>query len=201
MKLTDKQCKNAPPMEPPSKAPRKLADGHGLYLWVMPNGAKYWRFKYKIEGKERIVSLGVYPEISLKQAREKRAELRHMRHEGLDPMQEQKKQKAVAAQNSANTFEAVARDWYANRKHIWKLRYADEVLKRLEEDIFPYIGSMPIRDIDQVLLLEVIRKIEKRGAVDLAKRQLQKCGEIFRFAIAEGKADRDITYKMHEALI
>ena len=200
MKLTDKQCKNASPMEAPSKSPRKLADGHGLYLWVMPSGSKYWRFKYRTNGKEQIVSLGVYPEISLKDARGKRADLRKMLSDGIDPRQHEKKQKVQAAQDSANTFEAVARDWYDNRKDRWRPRYAEEVLTRLENDIFPEIGTLLIKEIEPPLLLHVIRKIETRGAHELAKRQLQKCGEIFRFAIAEGRAVRDPSQDIKEAL-
>lgn len=191
MKLNDKLCKNAQPFPPPSKSPRKLADGHGLYLWVMPNGAKYWRFKYKVKGKEKIVAIGVYPEISLKEAREKRAELRRMRSDGFDPILELKKQKVSAAQDLENSFEAVAMEWYDNRKDIWTPRYAKEIIVRLKNDIFPEIGSLPIKEIEPPMLLEVIRKIERRGAYDLAKRQLQKCGEIFRYAIACGKATRD----------
>lgn len=200
MKLNDKICKNASPLDPPSKSPRKLADGHGLYLWVMPNGAKYWRFKYKVEGKEQVVSIGVYPERSLKEARDERAKLRKMRHDGLDPRQEQKKQKAVAVQNASNTFEAVALEWYENRKDQWRPRYADEVITRLKNDIFPEIGSFPIEEIEPPMLLQVIRKIENRGAHDLAKRQLQKCGEVFRYAIACGKATRDPSQDIKEAL-
>ncbi len=138
--------------------------------------------------------------MTLAEAREKKRLARKLLDKGIDPSLERKKNQAIAQENAANTFEAVARAWYENRKDIWKPRYADEVLKRLEEDIFPYIGMLPIKEIEQPLLLEVIRKIEKRGAVDLARRQLQKCGEIFRYGLAEGKVDRDITYKMHKAL-
>lgn len=200
MPLTDKACKAAKPNPLPSKTPKKLADGEGLYLFVMPNGAKYWRLLYRFHGKQKTYALGVYPEVTLKEAREKKYKVRKMLAQGLDPSIERKKEKTLALKSAANTFEAVARDWYENRKHIWKQRYADEVLKRLECDIFPYIGSIPITEIDSALLIEVIRKIEKRGATDLAKRQLQKCGEIFRFAISEGKLRKDISFGMHEGL-
>ncbi len=200
MKLTELTCKNAKPFDPPSKSPRKLADGHGLYLWVMPSGAKYWRYKYKKQGKEQIVAIGVYPEVSLKAARNKRAEYRKMRSDGLDPVQVIKKSKVTAEVSAANTFEKIALEWYENRKGIWKPRYADDVIKRLKEDIFPFIGAMPIKEIEPPILLEVIRKIEKRGAIDLAKRQLQKSGEIFRYAIATGRATRDPSQDIKEAL-
>ncbi|MBL1147365.1 MAG: integrase arm-type DNA-binding domain-containing protein [Pseudomonadota bacterium] len=206
MKLTDNQCKNAKPMEPPSKAPRKLADGQGLYLWVMPNGAKYWRYTYRVpssqEGqkKQKTLALGVYPEISLKEARDKKLEARKLVSEGKDPALERKKTNIMANQNAANTFEVIAREWYENRKSRWRPRYAEEVLKRLEDDILPHLGGYPIKEIEPPLLLEVIRKIENRGAYDLARRQLQKCGEIFRYAIACGKTVRDPSPDIKEAL-
>ena len=200
MKLNEIKCKNAKPLDPPSKAPRKLADGHGLYLWVMPNGAKYWRFTYRSSGKQKTLALGVYPEISLKEAREKRTEARKLVSEKKDPMLERKKINILRQNNTENNFEAVAMDWYENRKHRWRPRYADEVLIRLQNDIFSEIGHYPIREIEPPLLLNTIRKIENRGAHELAKRQLQKCGEIFRFAIAEGKATRDPSQDIKEAL-
>ena len=175
-----------------------------MYLEVMPNGSKYWRLKYRIKTKEKLIekrlALGIYPEISLKQARERRDEARRLIHEGRDPSLEKKKQKAMIETGRSHTFEAVARDWYDNRKDQWKPRYAAEIIKRLEDDIFPQIGAYPIKDIEPPLLLQTIRSIEARGAHDLAKRQLQKCGEIFRYAISEGKAIRDPSYRLAEAL-
>ena len=114
MKLADTKCKNAKPFEPPSKPPRKLADGHGLYLWVMPNGAKYWRFTYRVDGKQKTQAFGVYPEISLKEAREKRSEARKIIANGKDPALEKKKEKALYQQNNTNTFEVIALEWYEN---------------------------------------------------------------------------------------
>ncbi|MDD9920536.1 MAG: tyrosine-type recombinase/integrase [Alphaproteobacteria bacterium] len=200
MKLNDTKCKNAKPLDPPSKSPRKLSDGMGLYLYVMPNGAKYWRFIYRFNGKQKLLAMGVYPEITLKEAREKCLKLRRMVIDGKDPALEQKKQKAMAIIDNNNTFEAVARDWYDYRKDQWRPKYADDVIKRLETDIFPHIGDIPIKEIEPPLLLQVVRKVEKRGAHELARRQLQKCGEIFRFAIAEGRAVRDPSADIKEAL-
>lgn len=200
MKLNDIKCKNAQHPDPTSKAPQKLADGHGLYLYVMPNGAKYWRFIYRFGGKQKLQALGVYPEMSLKEARNQRAISRKMVSEGRDPLLEKKKLKAMAVQDNANTFKVVAEEWYENRKDRWKPRYADEVIKRLKEDIFPQIGDLPIKEIEPPLILQTVRKIENRGAYDLAKRQLQKCGEIFRYAIATGRLNNDPTYRMSEAL-
>lgn len=200
MKLTNTACKNAKPFDPPSKSPRKLADGHGLYLFVMPNGSKYWRFIYRFNGKQKTQAFGVYPEVSLKAARDKRTDARKLLDEGKDPSMEKKKQKVLYQQNNTNTFEVIAREWYENRKDSWKPRYANEVIKRLEEDIFPEIGVYPIKEIEPPLLLQAIRKIENRGAVDLAKRQLQKCGEVFRYAIATGRGVRDPSADIGDAL-
>ena len=184
MKLTEIACKNAKHTNPKSKAPLKLSDGYGLSLWVYPNGSKYWRLAYRFNDKQKTLALGVYPEISLKQARMKRVDAnKELIKEGKDPSLEKKKEKAMAVENNANTFEVIAREWYDNRKDIWKPRYAVEVIKRLEEDIFPEIGAYPIKEIEPPLLLQVIRKIERRGAFDLAKRQNQKCGEIFRYGV------------------
>jgi len=200
MKLNDTQCKNAKPFDPPSKAPRKLADGHGLYLWVMPNGAKYWRFTYRILGEQKTQAFGVYPEVSLKDARDKRSEARKLVSDGIDPSQERKKKKALSQENADNTFEAIAIEWYEVNKSKWSERYADGVMTRLVNDIFPEIGCYPITEIEPPLLLQVIRKIENRKAHELARRQLQKCGEIFRYAIACGKCVRDPSSDIKEAL-
>ena len=200
MKLTEIACKNAKHTNPKSKAPLKLSDGYGLSLWVYPNGSKYWRLAYRFDGKQKTLALGVYPDISLKKARMKRVDAKELIQEGKDPSLEKKKEKAMAVENNANTFEVVAREWYDNRKDIWKPRYSAEVIKRLEEDIFPEIGAYPIREIEPPLLLQAIRKIERRGAYDLAKRQNQKCGEIFRYAIATGRANRDPSNDIKEAL-
>ena len=200
MKLNDTKCKNAKPFAPPSKSPRKLADGEGLYLWVMPNGKKYWRLKYKILGKPKELALGVYPEVTLKEARNKKMAARKLLAEGKDPSLEKKRQKALSQQKAINTFETIAREWYENRKNRWSQRYAEGVITRLENDVFPEIGGYPITDIEPPILLQTIRKIEKRKAHELARRQLQKCGEIFRYAIACGKAVRDPSADIKEAL-
>ena len=200
MKLSDIQCKSAKSKE----KPYKIGDGGGMYLEVMPNGSKYWRLKYRVKAdgkwKEKRLAIGVYPEITLKQARERRDEARRLLDEGRDPSFEKKRQQAMAEKNRENTFKALALEWYENRKDRWRPRYAAEVIIRLENDIFPQLGDYPITEIEPPLLLRVIRSIENRGAHELAKRQLQKCGEIFRYAIAVGKADRDPSNDIKEAL-
>ncbi len=200
MKLNDTKCRNAQPFDPPSKTPRKLGDGHGLFLWVMPNGAKYWRLSYRINGKQKTQALGVYPEVSLKEARDKRAEARKILSEGKDPVLEQKKKKVLYQQKNTNTFEAIAREWYDTNKPKWSARYAEGVMKRLEDYVFPEIGSYPITEIEPPILLQAIKKIENRPAIEIAKRQLQKCGEIFRYAIATGRAIRDPSSDIKDAL-
>lgn len=191
MKLSELACKNAKHKNPNSKAPMKLSDGEGLSLWVMPNGAKYWRFAYRFGRKQKSLAIGVYPETSLKEARMARFKAREDVDEGKDPNLEKKKKKVMVELGNANTFKTIAYEWYENRKHMWQAKYAVDIITRLEADIFPEIGDYPIKDIEPPLLLHSIRKIEKRGATDLAKRQLQKCGEVFRYAIATGMATRD----------
>lgn len=145
-------------------------------------------------------AIGVYPEVSLKDARDKRAISRKMVAEGKSPALEKKKEKAMAKQDHANTFKLIALEWHKNRQHIWQKKYATDIMTRLEMDIFPEIGDYPITEIEPPLLLQTIRKIEKRGAVDLSKRQLQKGGEIFRYAIATGRAMRDPSRDIGDAL-
>lgn len=208
MKLTALLVKNAKGGKHPLKPDEdytnrdyKLFDGEGLFLLVKKNGNKHWRLKYRFLGKEKLLALGAYPLLSLQGAREAKLEAKRLIVGGIDPVAHKKSSKADAVRNVQNTFHIIAMEWYENRKDIWKRRYAQEVLKRLEEDIFPHLGKMPIKDIEPPLLLEVIRKIERRGALELAKRQLQKCGEIFRYAIATGRATRDPSNDIKEALM
>ncbi|PCI96922.1 MAG: hypothetical protein COB14_09590 [Alphaproteobacteria bacterium] len=137
MKLTDIKCKSAAPKE----KPYKLADGGGMFLDVRPNGSKYWRLKYRLHGKEKLLSLGVYPEVSLAKAREKRKNARDLIAGGIDPSLDKQKKKTLDKDKSQNTFEAVAREWYENRKSRWSERYAVGVITRLENDIFPEVGD------------------------------------------------------------
>jgi len=196
MKLKDSECKNAK-----GKAkPYKLGDGKGLYLEVTPKGAKYWRLKYRMGDKEKRLSIGVYPAIKLKEARQAMLEAKELIALGIDPSLDKQKKKALSKTSNANTFEAVAREWYENRKSRWTDNYAKNVIDRLEKDIFPHLGAYPISEIDAPFILTVIRKIENRGAVEVAKRQLQKCGEIFQYAIATGKIKQDPTYSLTKAL-
>lgn len=193
--LTDPKCKNAKPKE---KA-YKLADEKSLYLEVMPNGAKYWRMKYRYGGKEKRMAFGVYPEIGLKDARTKRDDARKLLSDGIDPNENRKAMKAAQIAD-AETFEVVAREWFANNAAGWVENHGNRIIRRLERDIFPWLGNAPIRDLDAPKLLGALRRIQERGAVETAHRALQNCGQIFRYAIATGRAERDISADLKGAL-
>jgi len=178
----------------------KLADGEGMHLLVHPNGGKYWRLRYKINGKEKTLALGTYPTISLSEARDKRFDAKKQIANGLDPSGEKKQKKLQQYINAENSFENVAREWYQKNYAKWKPRHANYILKRLEADIFPVIGSRSIGEIKTPELLATIQKIEKRGALDIAKRALQTSGQVFRYAIATGRAENDISANLKGAL-
>ena len=179
----------------------KLADGGGLYLEVMPTGAKLWRMKFKqANGKESRLAFGAYDEVSLADARAKRDAARKQLAVGVDPAQARRIQKQYKATLAANTFEAVAREWHANKLDSWQEHTATNILHRLEVDVFPLIGRHPIAEIKAPVMLDVLRQIEKRGALDMAKRQGQVCGQIFRYAIASGKAENDPLPSLRGAL-
>ncbi len=186
--LTDKDCKNAKFTPNPEKgAGNKLFDGGGLFLHLMPTGSKIWRLKYrKPNGREALLTYGPYPHVTLPHARAKREESRHIIREGKDPALEADKAKSQASLLAKNTFEKVARDWFNNYKDGWVPRHAQNILNRLENDIFPVIGHLPITSIDNPTVLEAVRKIEARGARDIAKRITQYCCQIFNYAIGCG---------------
>ncbi|MDR3424788.1 MAG: integrase arm-type DNA-binding domain-containing protein [Alphaproteobacteria bacterium] len=196
MPLTDKECRSA---KGGSKN-YKLYDSNGLHMVVSPNGSRYWRYKYNYLGKEKKLSFGVYPEVSLAEAREKRDEARKMLAEGIDPSERKKDQKRCAVLNIATTFELVAREWHENQKGAWGDRHGENILRRMEVDIFPEIGSRPVRDVTAPELLAMIRKIEKRGALELARRATQMCGQVFRYAIVTGRAERNPAADLKGAL-
>ena len=188
MPLTDTKARTAKPKE---KAYR-LADSGGLYLEVMSNGSKYWRWKYRFDGKEKRLALGVYPQVTLAVARSKRIDQQKiLKEQGSDPLQQRREAKLTARIRAGHTFEAIAREWWNHWKGVRSRRHADYVLRRLEIDIFPSLGGKPIEDISAPRIIAVIRTIEKRGALDIAKRALQTCGQIFRYAVAHGICERN----------
>ena len=196
MPLTDTAIRKARP----DKKARKMFDGGGLYLEVAPSGGKWWRLKYRFAGKEKRLSLGVYPDVSLKEARERREQARKLLANEIDPSEHRKSSKASLTESAANTFEVIAREWYAKKAPGWAENHANRILRRLERDIFPWIGGKAIVEITAPKLLEVIHLIEQRGAVETAHRALSNCGQIFRYAIATGRAERDPSGDLRGAL-
>lgn len=196
MSLTDAAVRTAKPGE----KPQKLTDGKGLYLYIAPTGGKLWRYDYAFNGKRKTLALGPYPAITLADARERREEARKLLANGVDPGNIKKAQKAARLERAANSFEVLAREWYEKQTGTWSDSHGVRILRRFERDVFPLIGGLPVADITAPVLLEAIRKIEARGAVETAHRAMQNCGQVFRYAIATGRADRDPTPDLRGAL-
>lgn len=187
MPLTDAAIRTAKPGE----KSYKLADERGLFLLVNPNGAKWWRLKFRVEGKEKALSLGTYPDTSLKEARSKRDEARKQLAEGIDPSQQRKAIKAAREGVTANSFEVICREWLENkRSNIEEAQYK-KALARLEKDVFPWMGSRPIAEITAPEVLAVLRRIDARGARYTAHKAKSEISQCFRYAIATGRAERD----------
>ena len=195
--LSAAECKNATSN---GAGIRKLHDGDGLYLWVYLDGRKYWRMRYWQTDKEKSLSVGVYPKITLSDARKKRDELRKQLQADLDPSAERKATNLRKKLANVNSFEAVALEWYNKQLHTWVEHHASDVKRRLESNIFPTLGKRPIDQINALELLETIRKIEARGAYDLAHRVLQVCGQVFRYGIATGRCTRNLSTDLRGAL-
>ena len=196
MKLNDVAARKAKPRT----KPYKMADGGGMYLEVMPNGSKYWRLKYRFGGKEKRLALGVYPDVSLSLARERRETARKLLANEVDPGVVKQQSKSASKENASNSFEAIAREWFAKFSPQWAPSHADKIIRRLENDAFPWIGSKPIADITPPQLLAVIRRTETRGALDTAHRVKQNCGQVFRYAVATGRAERDPSQDLKDAI-
>jgi integrase len=196
MALSDALIRNAKA----GPKPVKLSDGGGLFLLLNPNGSRLWRLKYRFAGKEKLLAFGAYPDVSLKDARESRDDARRQLAAGNDPGQARKASKAAATARAGNSFEVVAREWFELTKAKWESEYANFVLRRLESDIFPQLGGRPIAEITPLEVLTVLRRIEQRGANDLTRRVLQKCGQVFRYAVVTGRAPRDPTTDLRDAL-
>jgi integrase len=194
MPLTNTAILNAKPTE----KIRRLHDERGLYLEVSPNGGKWWRLKYRFNGKEKRLSLGVYPDVSLKDARERRDDARKLIANDIDPSENRKAQKI--AHGGGNCFEVVAREWFAKHSKNWATDHGNRTIRRLERDIFPWIGEKLIGEIKAPDLLAAIRRIENRGALETAHRALGNCGQVFRYAIATGRAERDLSADLRGAL-
>ncbi|MBZ6972582.1 tyrosine-type recombinase/integrase [Klebsiella grimontii] len=185
MKLTARQVDTAKPKE----KSYKLSDGGGLYLEVATSGSRYWRLKYRYAGKEKRLAFGVYPEVSLAEARDKREAAKKVLATGNDPGEVKKAEKIAQKLGFENTFEAIAREWHQVRADRWSLRYREEIIDTFEKDVFPYIGKRPIAEIKPMELLETLRRMEKRGALEKMRKVRQRCGEVFRHAIVTGRAE------------
>ena len=189
MPLTDIACRKA--TCPPGKARERLADGHGMYLEVMPSGAKYWRLKYRFGAKENRLALGVYPEVSLAEARAARDVARKVLRDGQDPGVKRKEAKLARLIGVEDSFEAVARAWHEQWKSSRTDHHTEYVIRRLAADVFPILGHLPIAEVTAPKLVLMAKRIEARGALDIAKRALQTCGQILRFAVAHGFIERN----------
>jgi integrase len=196
MPLTDVVIRGA---KPTTKA-IKLYDSGGLYLEVSPSGGKWWRLKYRFNGKENRISLGVYPETTLRAARDRRDTERKLLAEGIDPSKSRKTEKSAQANRAANSFEQVAREWFAKFSPSWAPAHAARKIRLFERDIFPWIGQQPIAEITAPELLSVLHRIEKRGVSETERRALVSCGQVFRYAVASGRAERDPSGDLRGAL-
>lgn len=185
MTLTARQVETAKPKE----KSYKLFDGGGLYLEVTAKGSRYWRMKYRFSGKEKRLAFGVFPIVTLAEAREMRNQAKKILAADGDPGEIKKEEKGIQKLNTGNTFETIAREWHKSKADRWSLRYRDEIIDTFEKDIFPYIGKRPIAEIKPLELLETLRKMEKRGALEKMRKVRQLCGEVFRYAIITGRAE------------
>ncbi len=200
MKLTIKGIEKTIREVQEAKKAKKDFDGGGLYFEATPSGGKYWRMKYRFNGKEKRLSFGIYPDISLQDAREKRREAKKLLDGGIDPGEKKKLDKLEQQNEYGNSFENLAREWHAQKIHTWKPKHAENILKRLESNIFPAIGKRPVKSVTPPELLTALRKIEEKGTYDLTHRIMQTCAQVFRYAVATGRAERDITADLKGAL-
>jgi integrase len=196
MTLTDVTIRKAKP----SDKTQRLFDGSGMYLELSPSGGKWWRLKYRFGGKEKRLSLGTYPDTSLADAREKRDAARKLLSAGVDPGEQRKAVKAAGAERAANSFEVIAREWHAKQSAKWVDLHASRIMLRLENDVFPWLGSRPIADIPAKEFLATVNRVVDRGAVESAHRVLQYCSQVLRYAIATGRAERNPVADLRGAL-
>ncbi len=179
---------------------RKLGDKRGLFLLIHPNGSKYWRMKYRYARKEKVLSLGVYPDVSLKDARERRDEARKLLSNDVDPNNIKKQTKQLAREAIENSFESIAREWFGKHSPNWSGEHSKRVFRSLEKDVYPWLGDKPIAEITPPELLAVVCRIEERGALETAHRVLGYCGTVFRYAVATKRAERDPSGDLKGAL-
>ncbi|WP_165729640.1 tyrosine-type recombinase/integrase [Enterobacter hormaechei] len=196
MPLNDMQIRRA---KPEAKA-YTLGDGQGLSLLIEPNGSKSWRFRYRFAGKPKMISLGVYPTITLADARSRRDDARKLVAEGKNPSEVRKEQKIALQTESESAFEKIATEWHQMKSAKWSEGYASDIMEAFQNDIFPYVGTRPVGEIKPLELLNVLRKIEKRGALEKMRKVRQRCSEVFRYAIATGRAEFNPAADLSSAL-
>ncbi|MEZ3499808.1 tyrosine-type recombinase/integrase [Pantoea sp. KPR_PJ] len=169
----------------------KLSDGGGLYLLVNTNGSRYWRLKYRVAGKEKLLALGVYPDVSLADARAKRDEAKRTLAAGGDPGEVKQTEKQAKILAVSNSFEALAIEWHEHKRPNWSQGYASDILEYLQKDVFPFIGKRAIAEIKAAEMLQVLRKMEQRGVLDKLKKTRQACRQIFTYAVITGRAEHN----------
>jgi integrase len=195
-RLTDSIVKDTEP----SHRPKRISDGRGMYLEISPAGGRLWRLKFRFAGKEKCMSLGTYPDVSLAKARQRREAARRLIADGVNPVERRRAEKALLIESAQNSFKEIALEWHRLFSPKWTNIHGVRILRALERDIFPWVGDRPIRAITSQELLVVLRRMEARGVRDSARRVLQCCGRVFRFAVASGRADRDPTRDLIGAL-
>jgi integrase len=193
--LTDTKVRTIKPAE----KPKKIFDGGGLFLLVTPTGGKLWRLKYRFGGIEKLLALGAYPQTSLADARQKRDQARALMLNGVDPRDIKKAQKAAGAQEN-ETFEVIAREWHTKFSASWAASHSNKIIRRFELYVFPWLGDRQIKSITAPDLLTVLRRIEAKGTLDTAHRTKQNCGQVFRYAVATGRAERDPSADLRGAI-
>ncbi|WP_312758227.1 phage integrase central domain-containing protein [Pantoea brenneri] len=187
MKLNARQVSAARPKD----KPYKLSDGGGLYLLIHPGGSRYWRLKYRIAGKEKLLALGVYPDVSLADARGKRDEAKRLLAAGEDPGEVKQAEKQAQRSAVTNSFEKLALEWHAHKRAGWSPGYSDDILEYLRKDVFPWIGRHAVTEIKTTEMLSVLRKMEQRGVLDKLKKTRQACRQIFTYAVITGRAEHN----------
>ncbi|MDQ3185061.1 MAG: integrase arm-type DNA-binding domain-containing protein, partial [Pseudomonadota bacterium] len=196
MKLTDAAVRKAKA----AAKPFKMTDGGGLFLLVQSNGSKYWRLAYRFDSKQKLLAVGVYPDVSLVLARERRDAARKLLAAGIDPSENRKATKSARLERAENSFEVVAREWLASHMKNKAASHREKVVRRFELYLFPWLGGKPIADITAIQVLETVKRIEKLGKLETAHRALQICGQVFRYAVQTGRAVRDVTTDLKGAL-
>ncbi|PHI30184.1 tyrosine-type recombinase/integrase [Budvicia aquatica] len=196
MALTDIKIRGSKPTD----KPYKLTDGEGMHLLIHPNGSKYWRLQYRFDGKQKMMALGVYPEIKLADARQRRDEARRLIANNIDPSEKKKVDKQVRQSSIKNTFQELTLEWHEYKSPNWSKGYADDLLEAFKNDIFPHIGKRPIAEIKPLEMLDALRKLEKRGVLDKLRKIRQACNQVFRYAIVTGRADNNPASELVAAL-